>query len=620
MAAFRNKEEIYIKFIDLYVSAGSKDILKNVCGEINPGEVFAIMGPSGAGKSSLLNLLAGRKIKGVLSGGVVLINGENCSKLLRRKIGYVMQEDIFFPNLTIRQTLEFVGKIRLPDSMKWSEKLAVVDKVIDDLGLRKCENTVIGDSYNPHGCSGGERKRCSIAVELITNPACIILDEPTTGLDSSTAFNLIKTLKNLALKEKHAICVTIHQPSSQVFHMFDKLMLLCNGTVMFFGKNANVLPFFESIGLPVYPNWNPADFFIEKLKKTDVQAKMIERFKMFQSNMVQESNCVVTEIILNAFENNASDECKVVDIQVDNQTQAIRKHSKIEIVRNKWPTSYQTQVLALWNRSFVQSKGDVFNAIYFTQAILACLITGLLWFNTPYDADSSVDREGSIFFVMTYLFIDVAFGTIFSFPFENKVIAKERAAGMYHLSAFYTVKNTVDLSILVVPQLMIYTITYWVIGLNRSPIFLLGLLNVFLMTAVSQSVGLIIGGSVKSLHKCILFFVIISIGGQPLAGFFTKKLPTWLSWIRYISVYTYFYNVFIRMEFEYAQKVFKCTTDSEYRECFYNNRTNITGPELLSYIDPIPLNIPQTIGFIIFLTFFLRVVFYYVLKYCQKTK
>ncbi|XP_065649409.1 uncharacterized protein LOC101239819 isoform X2 [Hydra vulgaris] len=617
MATLKKSEEIYIKFADLNVSVDSKEILKNVCGEINPGEIFAIMGPSGAGKSSLLNILAGRRTKGVvITNGTILINGENFSKFFRRKIGYVMQEDIFFSNLTIRQTLEFVGKIRLPESMKWDEKLAIVDQVIDDLGLRKCENTVIGGDYYTHGCSGGERKRCSIAVELITNPACIILDEPTTGLDSSTAFNLINTLKNLVEKEKRAICLTIHQPSSQVFHMFDKLMLLCNGTVMFFGKNSNILPFFESIGLPVYPNWNPADFFIEKLKKTEVQSKMAEGFKMFRNNMIQDDPICIP----NAYENLGSHEYQALENEMNYRTEETFKFSKLEVNKNKWPTSYRTQVIALWKRSFLQAKGDVFNAVYFTKTILVSLIGGLIWFNTPFDANSRVDREGSIFFVMSYLFIELAFDTIFSFPYEDKVIAKERASGMYRLSAFYTVKNIVDLSVLIVPQSMVYIITYWMMGLNRSPIFLLGLLNVFLITALSQSMALIIGGSVKNLQKCVLGVVIISIGGLALGGFYIKRMPSWLSWSKYISVYTYFYNIFIRMEFEYAQEVFKCTPKSEYRECIYNNQSSMTGPELLSYIEPIPLNISQTIAFLLILTFVLRVVFYYVLKHCCKIK
>ncbi|XP_047128931.1 uncharacterized protein LOC105849169 isoform X1 [Hydra vulgaris] len=632
MAALRKSEEIYIKFVDLNVSVDSKEILKNVCGEINPGEVCAIMGPSGAGKSSLLNILAGRRTKGVvLNNGSITINGENYSKFHRRKIGYVTQEDIFFSNLTIRQSLEFVGKIRLPDSMKWDEKLTIVDKVIDDLGLRKCENTVLGGDFYTKGCSGGERKRCSIAVELITNPACIILDEPTTGLDSSTAFNLMNTLKNLAEKEKRAICLTIHQPSSQVFHMFDKLMLLCNGTVMFFGKNSYVLPFFESIGLPVYPNWNPADFFIEKLKKTEVQSKMVDGFKIFRNSMIQDepvrsfvtendTKCCNPDTILNAYENAASDQYQAVDNKMNNRTKETFKFSKFGNNKNKWPTSYRTQVLALWKRSFLQAKADVFNAVYFTQAVLVSLIGGLIWFNTPFDTNSRVDREGSIFFVMSYLFIDLVFDTIFSFPYEDKIIAKERAAGMYRLSAFYTVKNVVDLSVLIIPQSMVYTITYWMTGLNRSPIFLLGLLNVFLITALSQSVGLIVGGSVKNLQKCILCVVIISIGGLALGGFYIRRMPPWLSWSKYVSVYTYFYNVFIRMEFEYAQEVFECSAKSAYRECFSNNQSRITGPELLSYMDPIPLNISQTIAFLVLLTFVLRVVFYYVLKYCCKIK
>ncbi|XP_065676967.1 uncharacterized protein LOC100208394 isoform X1 [Hydra vulgaris] len=638
MAVFQSNEKIQIKFIDLHVSVNEKEILKDVSGEINPGEVIAIMGPSGAGKSTLLNLLANRKTKGVvLNSGSILINGEKNSKFYRRKIGYVMQEDIFFSHLTVRQTLEFVGKIRLPDSMKWDEKLAVVDKVIENLGLRKCENTVMGGNYFTRGCSGGEAKRCSIAVELITNPACIILDEPTTGLDSSTAFNLMNTLKNLALKENRAICLTIHQPSSQVFHMFDKLLLLCNGRVMFFGKNSHVLPFFESIGMPVHSHWNPADFFIEKLKKTEIHEKVAEGFKAFQKNIVEEEQCsnAISESktkspddISFSYDNIAYEEHKAV-VNNDSRTSyeiTSEKNEKNEngsifkVHTNKWPTSYRTQVTALWKRTFIQTKGDVFNAVNITQAFLVSIVSGLIWFQTPYDESSLRDREGAIFYIMGFLFIELIFDTVFTFPSEDKVIEKERAAGMYRLSAFYTVKNIVDLSVLIIPQSLIYTISYWMIGLNRSSVFLLGLVNVFLLTAVSQSVGLIIGGSIKSLKTSNIVTILFCYTNMMLGGFYTKRMPTWFSWGRYLSVYAYFYNIFVRMEFEYAKENFQCTKISTYRECFYNNRSYITGPELLTYTSPMALDVPQTIIFLVSLILILRTIFYFVLKYCNKIK
>ncbi|XP_065677438.1 uncharacterized protein LOC136092809 [Hydra vulgaris] len=274
------------------------------------------MGPSGAGKSTLLNLLVGRKTKGTfLNSGSIEINGESASKILRRKIGYVMQEDIFFSHLTVRQSLEFIGKIRIPEDMKWSQKKALVDIVIENLGLSKCKNTEMGGGLFGRGCSGGEKKRCSIGVELISNPACIIMDEPTTGLDFSSAFSLINTLKALAKQQNRAICMTIHQPSSQVFHTFDKLLLLCNGKVAFHGKTSEVLLFFESIGMPSHLNWNPVDFIstpkLEQLS-TDIdhQNKVVQSFENYKSLL---NLCICSDVFLTSFPTFKNNDTRSID-------------------------------------------------------------------------------------------------------------------------------------------------------------------------------------------------------------------------------------------------------------------------------------------------------------------
>ncbi|XP_065649402.1 uncharacterized protein LOC100212479 isoform X2 [Hydra vulgaris] len=632
-------ERVHLEFIDLTVSVNDKEILKNVSGEINPGEVLAIMGPSGAGKSTLLNLLVGRETKGVVvNSGAIKINGEKASKFLRRKIGYVLQEDIFFSNLTVRQSLEFVGKIRLPDFMKWKEKLSIINEVINNLGLKKCENTILGgDLFNP-GCSGGEKKRCSIAVELIRNPACIIMDEPTSGLDSSTALGLIKTLKALAKNENRAICMTIHQPSSHVFHMFDKLLLLCNGKVVFFGKNSEVLTFFQAIGMPCYPNWNPADFIMDQLTAhIDVQNKIAEGYITFRKeNPFCNKNCLDSEkdkISLSTPET-SPDHCKshtniaIEYIKEDtndfvhekngfiNENSMHKSTINVESAE-KWPTGYFTQASALCKRSFLQTKGQFWDKISFIQAFSISGIAGLIWFNTPYDEKSLQDRQGVIFFLMIYMFANQMFSTLLTFPTESKVIAKERAAGMYRLSAYYTAKNIVDLPILFLPQFFIYTITYWLTGLNRSPIFLLGLFNIMLITLTAQSAGLIIGGSVKNLKKAIVVAVIVLMSTMLLAGFYTKRLPSWLTWSKYISHLTYIYNVFVRMEFQYAVKPFKCSENSIFQQCTSNN-TYITGHDIMMKTKNIDLDVTQSLLTIIGIILMLRVLFYYVLKYLNK--
>lgn len=159
---------------------------------------------------------------------------------------------------------QFQAMLRLDRHLPYKEKLQKVDQVIAELSLTKCQNTIIGVTGRIKGLSGGERKRLSFASEAITDPSLLLCDEPTSGLDSFMAHNVLQVLKNLAQKDK-TIIVTIHQPSSEIFCMFDKLLLMANGRVAFLGTPTEANEFFTSLEAPCPINYNPADFYVERL-------------------------------------------------------------------------------------------------------------------------------------------------------------------------------------------------------------------------------------------------------------------------------------------------------------------------------------------------------------------
>jgi len=170
--------------------------------------------------------------------------------------------------MTVRECLEFAAKLKLPGTLPM--KIARVNKLIHDLKLTKCASTRIGGPL-VKGVSGGERKRTSIGVELITDPSLIFLDEPTTGLDSFTATNVMEILGDLARKDGRTVISTIHQPNSDIFEQFDRLMLLARGKIIYFNEARLSVDYFAGHGNQCPDLSNPADFFMTMMSIESIE-------------------------------------------------------------------------------------------------------------------------------------------------------------------------------------------------------------------------------------------------------------------------------------------------------------------------------------------------------------
>lgn len=238
-----------------------RTILNGITGTASPGEIIAVLGPSGSGKSTLLNALSGRLHSHALTGSI-LLNDKKPTKQTLKRTGFVTQDDVLYPHLTVRETLLYCALLRLPNTLTKQDKITAVDSVMGELGLHKCGDTIIGNTFI-RGVSGGERKRVSIAHEMLVNPSLLILDEPTSGLDSTAAYRLVQTLQKLARKGGKTVITSVHQPSSRVYQMFDSVLVLCDGRSIYFGKGSDAMSYFYSLGFqPSFP-MNPADFLLD---------------------------------------------------------------------------------------------------------------------------------------------------------------------------------------------------------------------------------------------------------------------------------------------------------------------------------------------------------------------
>ncbi|TKY52970.1 putative white-brown complex-like protein 30 [Spatholobus suberectus] len=257
--------EVAFKDLTLTLKGKRKHLLRCVSGKLMPGRVSAVMGPSGAGKTTFLSALAG-KARGCTMTGSILINGKVESIHCYQKIiGFVPQDDIVHGNLTVEENLRFSARCRLSADMPKPDKVLIVERVIESLGLQAVRDSLVG-TVEKRGISGGQRKRVNVGMEMVMEPSLLILDEPTTGLDSASSTLLLKALRREALEGVN-ICMVLHQPSYTLFRMFDDIIFLAKGGLTaYHGPVKKVEEYFASIGISVPDRVNPPDHFIDILE------------------------------------------------------------------------------------------------------------------------------------------------------------------------------------------------------------------------------------------------------------------------------------------------------------------------------------------------------------------
>jgi len=249
-------------FENISYEVNKQKILNGVTGIVHPGQVMAIMGASGAGKTSLLDILAKRTKSGTV-GGEIYVNGHAIPNSQYKKvIGYVDQEDTMIPTLTVYETVLYSALLRLPRTMSTAAKTFRVMETLQELGIDGIKDSKIGSSGS-RSISGGERRRVAIACELVTSPSILFLDEPTSGLDAYNAYNVVESLVTLARDYNRTVVFTIHQPRSNIVALFDHLLLLAKGHVVFSGQQLRVQSYFKSIGHDCPPGFNIADYLVD---------------------------------------------------------------------------------------------------------------------------------------------------------------------------------------------------------------------------------------------------------------------------------------------------------------------------------------------------------------------
>ncbi|KAJ8308063.1 hypothetical protein KUTeg_012937 [Tegillarca granosa] len=372
-------------------------VLDKVSFSAKSGQMLAILGSSGSGKTSLLDVIAGRNDGGEVTGEVYLNSVARTNSMIRACSAYVRQDDRLLAHLTVKETLMFVAQLKLPSKFLHSQIEARVDSVIAELGLSHVSDTKVGNAES-RGVSGGERRRVSIGIQLLLDPSILLLDEPTSGLDAFTAHHLVETLAKLA-RNNRTVLMSIHQPRSDIFELFDVIMIMSRGKVLYFGKAERMVEDFTRFGYPCPELTNPCDFYVD-LATVDTTSPSTEKESL--------------ETVLNLvrkFEDNRltlSSESEAGDEPDIGSKESLPVMTTIfNSLEDGQPGSFK-QFSILFRRCTRNLVEDyLFLATQFIQAISMSVVVGLVYFNLGLDQFTVRDWFGLMYIVSSmypYLF------------------------------------------------------------------------------------------------------------------------------------------------------------------------------------------------------------------------
>ncbi|CAH9126780.1 unnamed protein product [Cuscuta epithymum] len=528
-----------------------KQILKGITGSIGPGEILALMGPSGSGKTTLLKILGGRIHENVK--GTITYNDITYTAALKRRVGFVTQDDVLFPQLTVEETLVFAAFLRLPSEMSKREKYERVEMIIKDLGLERCRQTRVGGGF-VKGISGGERKRTSIGYEILVDPSLLLLDEPTSGLDSSSANRLLQNLKGLA-KGRRTIITTIHQPSSRIYHMFDKILLISEGSPVYYGNARESMDYFSSLRFIPEIVMNPAEFLID-LANGQVNDISIPEELLIPTKGTSESERLIIRYLQH--------KCKTqLEPKEKQQMPNASTHLQTAIqVKKDWTLPWWDQFLILSKRTYKERRRDYFDKLRLVQALGVAILLGLLWWKSVTTTEAQLrDQIGLIFYICIFWTSSSIFGAVYVFPFEKIYLVKERKADMYRLSVYYVCSTLCDMVAHVTYPTLFMSILYFMVGFKRTvQCFFLTLSAILLIAVTSQGAGELFGATVMSIRRAGTLASLVLLLFLLTGGYYVQHIPKFMRWLKYVSFMYYGFRLLLKVQYD-GDELYECGSE-----------------------------------------------------------
>ncbi|CAG8602588.1 3916_t:CDS:2 [Ambispora gerdemannii] len=545
-------------------------IIENMYGVIEAGEVLGVLGPSGSGKSTLLDVLAGRKDKKLVSGEICLNGKPGQPKHLST---YVMQEHVMNGVLTVRESIQFAADLCFPKSYSAADRRARVQQIITEFGLDRVAESKIGTNF-VRGISGGEKRRASIATQILTHPKIIFLDEPTTGLDSAASYNVIKVIVEMAQKYNLTVIASLHQPSTKTFELLDKICLIARGRTVYFGDREPANDFFERAGYPVPSYFNPADHFLYVINSDfNTDKRKGEDYVMKLSNEFKNSR-------------------ESAEIQ-EKITTLIHKHQgKEDIVlkvmskkKSRYERNFFQQFIILLNRCY---KNNIRNILLFWIRMsfsisLSLLMVSYWWkLGDKLEQDSVLRRMTAHFYSITLL-TSLSVAAVPVFLEERLLFERERSNHFYSAGPYALSHTIMSLPFVLIITLTFTSISYPLVALNNDIYSIINfIILLFLAALASESTVIFISAIIPD------FVIAISIASFAHAFWMMSSgyvvtpstLPLLLSWAYRINYQRYTYeailvNDFVGLKFG-CQELPLAVDDMPLYSCLYGDKSGLS--------------------------------------------
>ncbi|XP_045447263.1 ATP-binding cassette sub-family G member 1 [Melitaea cinxia] len=528
----------------------TKNILKGVSGCFKPGQLTAIMGPSGAGKTTLLNILAGYSTKGAK--GEITVNGvSTCASQSNGRGGarFIRQDDDLRMHLTVYESMSLAAALKLAD-FKPQERKEKVFEVLALLGLSGTSRTLCRD------LSGGQKRRLAVALELLSDPSLLFLDEPTTGLDSSSSTSLIALLNGLA-RGGRTLITTIHQPSALVFDKIDSIYCLTSGNTLYSGPRKHLLSSLDHAGLQCPPYHNPADFLMEVASgeyEIDLNkaAKSMLEYKPESTSSEWDDNVPV----ISTFSNTLSMDTEMKDKQ-------LRSNSKYHKNYSYKQSGYLKQTWILLYRNYLITTRNYSLFLYRVAAhVVIALIFGYLYSGVGSEASSVLGNYVYLYGSMLLVVYTGKMSVTLSFPLEMDILKGEYFNRWYSLGPYIFSVLAVELPFQMISCVSYVILSYWLTDNPLEPTRATLFLATIVATSLcAQAWGYFIGSTTPT--KIAVFV------GPVLACLFSvfgfclslRDTPYSFRWLHHISYFRAGFHIAVHSIYGFNRTKMHCAKE-----------------------------------------------------------